>query len=701
MLQLGRLHAEAVLSALTSVLNALAPLRAPKRVVLVSAGLPYDQQLLSRFNDLVEKAAQAHVAVSVLHLDQPGFDASSRGLEASVGGGREYATGLANIASATGGEFFMGVGGAQGALDRIAASIEVFYQLGVESQPSDADGKTHRIEVKLARAGLKARAPAQTAVAPSSRQSGDAIRRALSQPTDLADVPLEVAPYVTHSTDRGKVRLVIAAQIASDIVPADWGYVFVKDGKELPGEQIHVASGEQTPWTATAAVDLDPGRYRLRTAVVVADGRVAVLEIPVVAALRSAEPLSTGDLMIGTVGDGKLQPRAAVRQDERAVGMIELSSSEPLGDTTGALLITRGGTTQPALRVPLSLRTRADDRSIVVAESPLDLSSLASGPYTASAVLTRAGKPIAQVNRVFDIAPGASGASPSPAAPAASTPVHPRDPALDEMMMLVGRYVTDYAQETSLIVGVEHYDQRLLNAAQAQVQRRVTVAEFALVRTSDAIGWSGFRDVTEVDGKRIANHGARLQALFHGGSADLAEARRIADESAKYNIGATTRNFNEPTSVLFFFTPQTQARFALTRRGDQTIDGRTVWEIDFNETARPTLIRTSNGHDVPAQGTIWVNPSDGAVVRTRLLLTGFAGIGSKTDVDVSYVLDSHLQIWLPAAMHERDDLELTSQANSGGMFGGFSARQRTSVVGTATYTDFKRFQTSGAVKIKK
>jgi hypothetical protein len=258
----------------------------------------------------------------------------------------------------------------------------------------------------------------------------------------------------------------------------------------------------------------------------------------------------------------------------------------------------------------------------------------------------------------------------------------------------------DYAADASLIVGVEHYDQQLLNGAHVQVRRRKTVAEFALVKTSDAIGWSGFRDVLEVDGKRVSDRGDRLQALFQGGSGDLAAARRIADESARYNIGDTRRNFNEPTAALFFFTPQMQPRFTFTRRRDTTIDGVTVSEIDFKETVTPTLIRTSNGKDVPAQGTIWVSPSDGAVVRTRLVVSGFAGLGSKSDIDVSYAPDSHLQMWLPSMMKERDDsmMEMYTETLGGGStFGAANttARQQMSVVGTATYSDFKRFQTSG------
>ena len=41
----------------------------------------------------------------------------------------------------------------------------------------------------------------------------------------------------------------------------------------------------------------------------------------------------------------------------------------------------------------------------------------------------------------------------------------------------------------------------------------------------------------------------------------------MADESARFNIGPTRRNFNEPTAALFFLLPASQARFAFTRKG--------------------------------------------------------------------------------------------------------------------------------------
>ena len=206
--------------------------------------------------------------------------------------------------------------------------------------------------------------------------------------------------------------------------------------------------------------------------------------------------------------------------------MIEISSAEPLGDMAGKLELTRGGTAHPAWRGPLALRTRADDKSIVVAESAPNLSSLAPGIYTASVVLARAGT-LGQPRRPGvrgharrrDDGASRDGASGGPA---------PRDPEVDDVMERVGRHVAGYGQQASLIIGVEHYDQQIVNPVQGEIPRRQLVSEFALVRTADAIGWSGFRDVVEVDGRRQGGRENRLQKLFSGGTATTGEARRIA-----------------------------------------------------------------------------------------------------------------------------------------------------------------------------
>ena len=94
----------------------------------------------------------------------------------------------------------------------------------------------------------------------------------------------------------------------------------------------------------------------------------------------------------------------------------------------------------------------------------------------------------------------------------------------------------------------------------------------------------------EVDGKAVADRRDRLQWLFRSETPDLEAARRIADESAGYNIGPVRRNFNVPTATLFFFHPGNLSRFIFRRKGTERIEGIEAVAVEFRETRTPTPI---------------------------------------------------------------------------------------------------------------
>jgi hypothetical protein len=218
-------------------------------------------------------------------------------------------------------------------------------------------------------------------------------------------------------------------------------------------------------------------------------------------------------------------------------------------------------------------------------------------------------------------------------------------------------------------------------------EKRRLLSEFALVANKSVSGgWLGYRDVIEVDGKPVADRGGRLQALLQSDAPDLQEARRITEEGSRYNIGPVSRNFNVPTTTLFFLHAGNLPRFTFRRKGRERIDNIDTVEIDFREERTPTLIMNTAGKDVPASGTLWVNPVDGAILRTRLELGGFDEAGSKAVIEVFYRKDPALAMWVPSRMTE---------SYTGTSFGGGA---KTSAKTEATYQDFKRFQTS--VKIK-
>jgi hypothetical protein len=259
------------------------------------------------------------------------------------------------------------------------------------------------------------------------------------------------------------------------------------------------------------------------------------------------------------------------------------------------------------------------------------------------------------------------------------------DPSLKDILRRMGAYVEAYGEKASIVVATERYMQDVNSSRVGGSGHRVLVSDFAIVKVEGIRGWMGFRDVVEVDGRKVENREERLVQSLMSSSASYDEARRISDESARFNIGAVLRNFNVPTTALFFFKAENLDRFKFTRKHPSA--GAT-WEIEFRETERPTLIRTPEGRSVPMEGSVWVNPADGTVMRTRIRMSDFGSPGAtargSAEVDVIYERVAAVDMWLPATMAETYDGTR------------FSAWDR--ITGRADYSDYRQFQTSVRIK---
>jgi hypothetical protein len=261
------------------------------------------------------------------------------------------------------------------------------------------------------------------------------------------------------------------------------------------------------------------------------------------------------------------------------------------------------------------------------------------------------------------------------------------EPSLKEVVRRMGGYVQSYGEKASIVVATERYAQQVNTSETAAPKRRVTVADFAIVKAEGLGGWVGFRDVVEADGARIPDRQGRLLRVLAASSGSMDEARRLSDESARFNIGPIVRNFNVPTAALFFFRPSTLDRFRFTRK---RVEPGGIWEIAFRETERPTVIRSPDGRSVPSEGSVWVNAADGTVVRTSLRLNRFAVVGNagrefgSAQVDVTYARVAPLDMWLPEMMKE------SYEAASGTLVDRVTAEAR--------YSDYRQFQT--AIRIK-
>lgn len=302
-----------------------------------------------------------------------------------------------------------------------------------------------------------------------------------------------------------------------------------------------------------------------------------------------------------------------------------------------------------------------------------------------------------------------------------------KPPLLPEVQKL-GAYVAAYGEKASVVVGVEKYTQSVTTAEAGMIRPRQLIAEFAIVKTSG--GWVGYRDVVQVNTERVADRQDRLLRLLTEPSSDTSELVRIANESARYNIGPVATNLNVPTSALFLFQPSNLHRFAFTRKASRKVEGVDTVEIDFKEIVTPTLVGRRDGTDVPLEGTLWIIPADGAVVRTRLRMRGFLDtmtttiqsapgarpdvnpnvatggrpapsfadpigqrdIKSLADIDVTYALDTTTGLWLPTKMSEQ--YEGPIKLGPRPAFEGLSTTR-------ATYGSYRKFGTGAKVIIPK
>jgi hypothetical protein len=251
-----------------------------------------------------------------------------------------------------------------------------------------------------------------------------------------------------------------------------------------------------------------------------------------------------------------------------------------------------------------------------------------------------------------------------------------QQPSLKDVIARLDRYLLQYEQALASVVAEERYSQTTFLGVY-ESQRRVLLSDYALARSPGGQTWTGYRDTFEVDGKPVREREARLASLLASGTPESsAQARRIAVLNARYNIGqeVAVRNVNVPTMVLDLMRPINRSRFSLSRSGGDTIDGRATWRLAFKERERPTIIRDLDGRDRRASGSIWLDPLTGDVMKTTLEWEGEPD-GSIT---VTYQRDLNIGALVPVRMIEE-------------------YRRGLRMEGEATYTNYRRFQTSARI----
>ena len=198
------------------------------------------------------------------------------------------------------------------------------------------------------------------------------------------------------------------------------------------------------------------------------------------------------------------------------------------------------------------------------------------------------------------------------------------------------------------------------------------------MRYPGATAWQVFRDVLEVDGRAVAREG-RLAALFLGPAKQaLPRAQEIAAAGARHNIH-DIGTLNNPLLVLAFLQRGNRERFRFTLTTTEQGLGPTIRTVQFEEVRVPTLLRLGGNLNMPARGHVWIDETNGRVVKTELQV-GQRDVARSSmtwrppsTITTTFGLDEKLGIDVPLEMRDHYALE------------------HVEIRGVATYSRFRRF----------
>ncbi len=247
-----------------------------------------------------------------------------------------------------------------------------------------------------------------------------------------------------------------------------------------------------------------------------------------------------------------------------------------------------------------------------------------------------------------------------------------RQDRLDALVERVGAYVEHFQAVMEAAVLEESYVQLLRqpccleprnpgaeplllwDAAPGRANRRDLIArrrlksEVLLVRVTGGMR-VGYRDVYEVEGQTIQDRTERVRRLFLSGTEESALALgRIAEESARFNLGRMHRTTNLPTMPLLYLVPAMRGRLRFSRGGEAEVDATKTEILEFREDASPTLAATVQGVDMPAQGRAWVEPATGRIRRIELRYSS----GARRVMTVRFREDARVDVLAPERMWE-------------------------------------------------
>jgi formylglycine-generating enzyme required for sulfatase activity len=270
----------------------------------------------------------------------------------------------------------------------------------------------------------------------------------------------------------------------------------------------------------------------------------------------------------------------------------------------------------------------------------------------------------------------------------------PEHVTLEMLLERSGWYLESFIDEFSNVVAEEIYTQDASTPLPAfqptgrgsllaqnsavdtvRARHRDLRSDFLMAKSPETSALIPFRDVLEVDGQPVRDREARLAKLFLGAPADaMAQAERIGDEGARYNLGNMRSTIGNPVLALGVLQKDYQPRFQFSLGKEDKSVGPGVWSVEYKEIKAPSMIRGGAAGDLFSHGRVWIDGLNGRVLKTELQVEQPA---IRAIVTTTFRVDERSGIAVPSEMRERYTFGNGSHVNT-----------------VATYGRFRRFDVS-------
>ena len=247
---------------------------------------------------------------------------------------------------------------------------------------------------------------------------------------------------------------------------------------------------------------------------------------------------------------------------------------------------------------------------------------------------------------------------------------------LDAVLGQLDAYLERYETELSAVVA----DEELIQETEGRIYRRMNQrlqSEIAFLRLPGGLEWMGFRRVRSINGKPLTGTKTLAELLAITSTDALRQASILVDESAKYNLG-NPRTINMPNLPLELLSRKYRHRYAVTQRGPSRMHGHATDEVELVEIGDSPIVY-NEGRQLKTRVRAWIDVESGALWRAEIELKVPGDNRNPTWLRVDFALDKALQIMVPVTMRER----FNAIADTG--------------TSLATYTNFRRFQTSARI----